>query len=45
MTNIEKPSTDGKAFPTSISPISELHETARGYARDGLGIFPCKPGA
>lgn len=44
MTNIEKPSTDGKAFPTSISPISELHETARGYARDGLRIFPCKPG-
>ena len=26
-----------------IAPISELHEMARGYARDGIKIFPCIP--
>ena len=32
----------GKALPSV--EISELHEMARGYARDEIKIFPCKPG-
>ena len=32
-----------KGDKAEIAPISELHEMAQGYARDGIKIFPCVP--